>query len=380
MNKYFLSPESITNLKELHEDLVGHLIQRWKRFDGEEVEDLEYEFYRHSISFVLGSLIGNSYWNKLLEYDPYVDELARKFQLVFETSSKLNVLPSVRLVQRLGLPVWKTFESAVGASLDASRNVVRKAFDDLSQNGLLYKLASENMPEDVTSALVSDLLIAAGDTTAFTSQWAVYLLGRNRSVQEAVRRDKSLIRGVVRETLRLFPSAAFIARVLPNAETIDGYDLQKEELVLLSLYTAGRDERVYPSADQFLPDRWTKEGTARYKGVLDVNSYLPFAMGARSCIGARLANAQLNMTIARLLENYDLDAMEETDMVLRLVPVPSKPVRLKIRSRKKLEEGTGEFYKRRCDKFVIIVMCYVIIVLRYVIAPPIMLRTQLIRK
>ncbi|KAF6203720.1 hypothetical protein GE061_002053 [Apolygus lucorum] len=440
MNKYFLSPESIKNLEGLHENLVSHLIQRWKRFDGQEVENLEFEFYRHSISFVLGSLIGNSYWNKFAEYNPYVDELAQKFQQVFETSSKLNVLPSVKLVQFLGLPVWKTFESAVGASLDATlssvvtkmfplsrevqtdpqpiverefsstgvqanipkpkikgpslehqftqvpnfspslchflsllvllginvgisfklynelyvekrfapvattqtcclcrmaRNVVKKAFDDLSENGLLYKLASENLHEDVISALVSDLLIAAGDTTAFTSQWAVYLLGRDRSVQDAVRRDPSLIRGVVRETLRLYPSAAFIARVLPNAETIDGYHLEKEELVLLSLYTAGRYEKLYPSADKFLPDRWTKEGTGKYKGVLNVNGYLPFAMGARSCIGARLANAQLNMTLSHLLENYDLDTKEESGMVLRLVPVPSRPVRLRIQSRKK---------------------------------------------
>ncbi|CAB0016420.1 unnamed protein product [Nesidiocoris tenuis] len=301
MNKYFLSPSTLDDLKNVHEGIVEGFVKRWKKFDGREVSDMEFEFYRHSISFVLGSLIGDSYLRQADKYDNYVTELATKFQSVFETSSKLNILPSVKIVQFLRLPLWGKFESSVTSSLDASKKVVSMALEDLSKNGLLSKLSvNEGIPADMISALVADLLIAAGDTTAFTSQWAVYRLGRDANIQNSARQDSTLIRGAVRETLRLYPSAPFITRILPNDETIDGYKFNAEELVLLSLYTAGRNDELYPRADLFEPERWVKRNSGGYAGVTDVNGFLPFAMGSRSCIGARLANIQLQTTIRQV--------------------------------------------------------------------------------
>lgn len=69
-------------------------------------------------------------------------------------------------------------------------------------------------------------------------------------------------------------------------------------MVLLSLYTAGRNDDIYPSANSFKPERWMRSDVGKdFEGVVDRRAYLPFAMGARACIGKILALTQLHNTL-----------------------------------------------------------------------------------
>nr|UFQ04584.1 halloween gene shadow [Cyrtorhinus lividipennis] len=332
MNKSFLAPDIVTNLKGVHQRLTNNLIQRLKKHDGQEVPDIAFEFYRHSISFVLGSLIGEAYWDKYDLYLSMVDDIARRWVHMFELTSRLEGLPSVKLVQLLNLSLWTQFEASVTGSLETSREVVTEALKHRSPNSLLDKLVKDGLSEKVIYAIVSDLLLAAGDTTSYTSQWASYFLGKHKEAQEAARKDPSLVKGVIKETLRLCPPAIFISRIIPEETSIHGYHLNKGEMVLLSLYSTGRNEHIYSSANQFQPDRWTKiPGSVGYKGVNETGGYLPFAMGVRSCIGVRLANAQLHYTVSEILKNFELTTVEDVEMILKLIPVPSKPLKIKIK-------------------------------------------------
>lgn len=68
----------------------------------------------------------------------------------------------------------------------------------------------------------------------------------------------------------------------------------------MSMYTSGRDDRNFPDANSFNPDRWQRREintSQTYIGVNNVYASLPFAMGARSCIGRKLAENQLYLTI-----------------------------------------------------------------------------------
>lgn len=66
------------------------------------------------------------------------------------------------------------------------------------------------------------------------------------------------------------------------------------------MYTSGRDDRNFPDANSFNPDRWQRREINKsqtYIGVNNVYGSLPFAMGSRSCIGRKLAENQLYLTI-----------------------------------------------------------------------------------
>lgn len=67
----------------------------------------------------------------------------------------------------------------------------------------------------------------------------------------------------------------------------------------MSLYTSGRSEAYFPDALRFWPERWLRDGS-KYQGVLEASASLPFAMGGRSCIGRRVAESLLSLTLAEV--------------------------------------------------------------------------------
>ena len=69
---------------------------------------------------------------------------------------------------------------------------------------------------------------------------------------------------------------------------------------MISLYSCGRDEANFPRAQQFLPERWLRNKRSEFEGVTNPNATLPFAMGARSCIGRKLAETQMSLTVAEV--------------------------------------------------------------------------------
>ncbi|XP_014244304.1 cytochrome P450 315a1, mitochondrial [Cimex lectularius] len=331
LNKHFLKKDVINRLNDVHTVVVDDLIGRLKKYEGGEIENLNFELYRHSLSFVIGSLLGSSYIETRKEYFDKLSELTEIFISIFETTSKLMVTP-VDLVQKLGLPPWKKFEKAVMDSLESSRGIVKRMIVQQSPNGLLDKIMEEISNFDQIVAIVVDLLIAAGDTTAIANQWAIYLMAKNRIYQKKLLENPELIRGVFRETLRLYPSAIFVTRYMPEDVTLKDYTLKKNDLVTLSLYTSGRNGEVFPDPETFLPERWLRSNEKQ--NINQANSFLPFAMGVRSCIGAKLAQAHITMTIQEVTKAFDLTLKEEVEMILKLVPVPHKPVRIQISSRK----------------------------------------------
>lgn len=67
----------------------------------------------------------------------------------------------------------------------------------------------------------------------------------------------------------------------------------------MSLYTSGRSNEYFPDALKFSPVRWLRE-SGNYQGVTEASASLPFAMGARSCIGRKVAEAELTLTLAHV--------------------------------------------------------------------------------
>lgn len=66
-------------------------------------------------------------------------------------------------------------------------------------------------------------------------------------------------------------------------------------MVIASLYTAGRCDNNFPDAAQFMPERWARNADdGKYAAVNRPGASVPYALGARSCIGQKLANIQMH--------------------------------------------------------------------------------------
>lgn len=75
--------------------------------------------------------------------------------------------------------------------------------------------------------------------------------------------------------------------------------------VFLSLYTSGRDAKSFPQPEKFWPERWLRETSCvnkttsgSYRAVANPYASMPFAIGARSCVGRKLAETQMIATLA----------------------------------------------------------------------------------
>lgn len=324
------------------------LVSKWKAGGTRVIGDLEAQLYKWSLDTVIAVLMGPLYETHAPKWNDEVEYLAHNIHKVFLETGNMSLI-SAKDAQEGQLPVWKRFITTVDASLNTARSLVLQMIplSTGESGGLLKGMIECGMSEEDIIKVVIDFIIAAGDTTALSLQWTLYLLAENPLTQGHVAAEltqetdilqSALVRGVVREALRLYPVAPFLTRIMPESCVIGGYELPPKELVLLSLFTSGRNANNFPEPERFWPERWLRTShstNGSYKAVHNPHASMPFAMGARSCIGRKLAETQMITTLAAILRDFEIELLntENIDMVLRMVAVPSIPLKIGLRPR-----------------------------------------------
>lgn len=73
-----------------------------------------------------------------------------------------------------------------------------------------------------------------------------------------------------------------------------------KELIIMSLYSSGRDPNNFVKPNEFMPERWIRNSKGNYDCVMNPFATIPFALGVRSCIGKKLAETQIIMTLSEV--------------------------------------------------------------------------------
>lgn len=61
-----------------------------------------------------------------------------------------------------------------------------------------------------------------------------------------------------------------------------------QTLVQLGLYAMGRDYRIFPRPEQYLPSRWLRNESHYFRS-------LGFGFGPRQCLGRRIAETEMQL-------------------------------------------------------------------------------------
>uniref|UniRef100_A0A3Q4BRP7 Uncharacterized protein n=1 Tax=Mola mola TaxID=94237 RepID=A0A3Q4BRP7_MOLML len=190
------------------------------------------------------------------------------------------------------------------------------------QGGLLtHMLTAKEMSIEDIYANVTEMLLAGVDTTSFTLSWACYLLARHPHIQEQIFTEVTRtlgpgtvasaddvyqlphIRGLVKETLRLFPVLPGNGRITQDDLVLGGYLIPKGTQLALCHYSTSLDEENFPDALGFQPDRWIrKHSTDR----VDNFGSIPFGYGIRSCIGRRIAELEMHLALTRIIQRFHI--------------------------------------------------------------------------
>ncbi|KAF7027598.1 hypothetical protein CFC21_039629 [Triticum aestivum] len=188
-----------------------------------------------------------------------------------------------------------------------------------------YDLTREHM-----KALLTDVFFGATDTSANVLEFTLAELMRRPhfmgKLQDEVRsivprgleivsetelNNMVYLRAVIKESLRLYPIAPLLAPHLAMADcTIDGYMVPAGTRVVVNAWAIARDSSSWEDAEEFIPERFTDEGSARnvnFRG--NGFQFLPFGAGRRICPGINLGIANVELMLANIVNHFDWELL-----------------------------------------------------------------------
>lgn len=220
----------------------------------------------------------------------------------------------------------RQLDEIVFAIIDQRRRQSHETAQDLLDMLLQarYEETGEGMSDRQVRDEVMSLFIAGHETTANTLSWLWYLLGQHATVVTRMEAELAAVLNgrsptttdfphlaytnqVIKEGMRLYPSAWSISRRALADDSIDGYFIPAGAIVALSPYTLHRHPAFWPNPEQFDPERFTPEqenGRSRY-------AYIPFGGGARKCIGDQFALMESMIIVPEILQNFRLQLVPD---------------------------------------------------------------------
>jgi cytochrome P450 len=192
--------------------------------------------------------------------------------------------------------------------------------------------------EDTLSDIMMSLLFAGYDTTSITLTYALYLISQHALVEsrcldeiESVLSFDSLddlgcCRGVLYETLRLFPPGPATYRTLQKSiELQGGIVIPAGTNVFVPFWMIHRSEQNFCRPDEFCPERWVEQETGSSRWVertqtskkdddipaANPSAFFAFSAGARSCAAQNFALQEAILVFAGLLKELKFSALPD---------------------------------------------------------------------
>lgn len=178
---------------------------------------------------------------------------------------------------------------------------------------------------------VAMLFLAGHETSASALTWAIYLLSLYPDIQEKAYEEvldvvgvgefdamlikkMPLLTNIFKETLRLYPPVGFFARENTHETTMRDKTIVKGSSVVVSPWLIHRHPDFWDNPNGFDPDRFNDPKP------IQKDTYLPFGMGPRICIGASFALQEAVLILATIVRDFKIQLQEDfvPDVVGRL--------------------------------------------------------------
>ncbi|KAH7981437.1 hypothetical protein HPB49_024034 [Dermacentor silvarum] len=298
--------------------------------------------------------------------DEYVPIMNRRAALLCDKMAALgrdhfDVLPVMRLAT-FGI----LFETAMGIKLDeedVQRTGFLKVNDEIATAIVTRMMNIHHWPEFIYKRtevgrqfyekveLIKKYTRNGFDTTATAASFAMHLLGNHPEAQAKVHEELDAVFGsdrerpvtrediaqlkyldcVIKETLRLYPPIPAIARKLGEDLILGKHTIPKGTVSVIFIYFMHRHPRFVPKPNEFIPERFLEFDKERHPFL-----YIPFAGGARNCIGQKFAQLEDKILLAQILRRFKVESKtrnEDLQLSLELVLRPTQGLHIKLTPR-----------------------------------------------
>ena len=189
---------------------------------------------------------------------------------------------------------------------------------------------------------VLTLFVAGHETTATALSWTLWAIAKHGRVQQRLRNElaghveasgsceqESLLRltyprMVVEEAMRLYPPVWSFTRQAINDDLIGGYRIPRGALVVLSPYVVQRLPTYWDNPEAFVPERFAPNRASERSRFV----YFPFGAGPRMCAGNHFAMVEMQLVLARILQQFELDLVpnQSIEPLPMITLKPSAPI------------------------------------------------------
>ncbi|XP_055371510.1 uncharacterized protein LOC129605645 [Condylostylus longicornis] len=304
--------------------------------------------------------------NEKKDSDAY--KLIQAISTIFEIVADLEFKPSIWKYYKT--PKYMKVIKAYDVLTDISLKYIDEAFErykliekddkrNENEKSIVERLIKINKKIAVIMAI--EMFFAGVDTTSTTFAALMLSLAKNPEKQEILRqeirtvlpdRDTSLteqklknlpyLRAVIKESVRLYPVVHEHARTTNVNFVLGKYQIPKDTQLMMYGTHFYNDENYFSEPNKFIPERWLRnqDQSNNSSSGCPVTAtkpsnpfvYLPFGFGNRMCVGKRLVDMELEILLARMVRNFNIEyKYDDSDLFeLKLIYTPSKPLKFKL--------------------------------------------------
>lgn len=232
-------------------------------------------------------------------------------------------------------------------------DVINKRKNAETKNDLLSMLMEsrdEDTGEGMSDKQLRDELltiyVAGHETSGYAIAWSIYNLCTHPDAYKKVKEELKTVmqdgvltmenfgqlkylRAVIDESLRLYPTAYVIGRESKEADEIDGVDIPKNTVVLMSIFHLHRNPNYWKQPDVFIPERFLDKTNL----LANNDAYFPFGAGPRMCIGFYFALMEITVVLSNLFYRFDfeLDKNHKVEFEPLVTLKPKYGIKLRIK-------------------------------------------------
>ena len=344
--------------------VTQRLRTRWRKAaaDGASI-DLQSDLKRFTVDAIAGLAFGTEV-DSLAGGD---DPIHRHLDIILAATFRrvMSALPYWRWVR---LPADRQVERSMAALKAAIAGFVAQARARLQvdpgqrehpRNLLEAMIAAADrsdsaLDDRAVAGNVATMLFAGEDTTANTLAWLIDLMQRHpqalaRAQDETRRRVPDLdacgfedldrldyLGACIAEALRLKPVAPFLGLEARRDTSVAGVYVPAGTLLWCMLRRDSVDERYFPDAATFDPQRWLN-------GDANKRVAMPFGAGPRICPGRYLALLEIRLAMAMLLGSFEIESVTAPDggETREAMEFTMNPVGLRMRLRARAHDAGG---------------------------------------
>ncbi|NXT90504.1 CP2J2 protein, partial [Anhinga rufa] len=230
---------------------------------------------------------------------------------------------------------WRLLKSFVKEKINKHKEDWNSSESRDFIDSYLQEIAKDNsdgsFQEENLVACTLDLLLAGTETTSTTIRWALLYMALYPEIQARAQAEIDTVIGqarqpaledrsnmpytnaVIHEVQRKANIIPFnVPRLTVKDTVLDGFHIPKGTVLITNLTSVLFDKNEWETPDTFNPGHFLKDGQFWKR-----ESFVPFSIGKRACLGEVLARSELFLFFTALLQKFTFRAPPDTTLSLQ---------------------------------------------------------------